>query len=76
MLSWTMTGNQQNQWNQGQLPIPAMSSSYIVSTLLYNYTLSVMLVIFFEILFYFEITDAIGKLGAISYWVFLSNYRS
>lgn len=33
VLSWTLNGNQQNQWNQGQLPIPKMSTSYTVSTL-------------------------------------------
>lgn len=33
MLSWTLSGNQQNQWNQGQLPVPKMSTSYTVSIL-------------------------------------------
>lgn len=33
VLSWTLSGNQQNQWNQGQLPIPKMSTSYTVSIL-------------------------------------------
>lgn len=33
VLSWTLSGNQQNQWNQGQLSIPKMSTSYTVSIL-------------------------------------------